>query len=373
MKWKLWLIWFASVVTEVSAHEIVFCGERIPVNNDFVAQKLMNVIRRQIPNVNLPHLRKRVESNFPIVEYYLRETGLPEDFKYLPIVESGFVNATSKAGARGFWQLMPETAMQLGLIVSSTVDERDDIYKSTYAACKHLASYYLQIKKKYGISSWVLTAAAYNFGLGAMYKAIDRQGNDYFSMKLNEETAHYVYKIIAVKELFEYPELYMSDFGYNVFNVVKPQNEIGPSVGKKDSLTFNSMTVNVSTKDGKYPESIVVKEAKSVTVGKEAPNAEMDRNNFSYLAAVIRGKYKNFQDGELVNIELLENLELKGSFNRRGNFLKGKGWVIGERIFIDLGYGSHEVTLLDINGKKGLSVEDLKKGVPVLLKVSNSK
>src|SRR5689334_2459927 len=168
MKLKLPVICSVAVTLftaalNAKAHEIIFCGERIPVQNNFVADKLMNVIRQQVPYVNLPQLRKRVEANFPIVEYYLRETGLPEDFKYLAIVESGFLNLTSKAGARGFWQLMPETATELGLVVSPTIDERDNIYKSTYAACKVLASYYLRIKKIYGVSSWVLTAAAYNF------------------------------------------------------------------------------------------------------------------------------------------------------------------------------------------------------------------
>src|SRR5437762_3502190 len=94
-------LFFIGASISCSAHEIVFCGEQIPVQNNFIADKLMNVIRRQVPYVNLPQLRKRVESNFPIVEYYLRETGLPEDFKYLAIVESGFLNLTSKAGARG--------------------------------------------------------------------------------------------------------------------------------------------------------------------------------------------------------------------------------------------------------------------------------
>lgn len=208
-------------VLNSNAHDIIFCGERIPVHNDFVAQKLMNVIRYQIPNVNLPQLRKRVQANFPRVEYYLRATGLPEDLKYLAIVESGFENVTSSVGARGFWQLMPETAKELGLTVSSSLDERDNLDKSTYAACRHLAYYYLEIKKKFGIYSWVLAVAAYNFGIGNISKAIQRQGKDYFTMHLNQETALYVYKIIAVKELFEYPELYMKDFGYNVFSVIQ--------------------------------------------------------------------------------------------------------------------------------------------------------
>ena len=132
------------------AHEIYFCGERIPVSSNLVSGKLMNVIRKQIPYVNLPQLRKRADANFPVVENYLRVTGLPDDFKYLAIVESGFQNVTSIAGARGFWQLMPNTARELGLTVSNQVDERDNIHKATYAACQVLASYYLDIRRKYG-------------------------------------------------------------------------------------------------------------------------------------------------------------------------------------------------------------------------------
>src|SRR3982750_3922423 len=90
----IFFLWPAAIL----AHEILFCGETIPLNNNMIADKLMNVIRNQVPNVNLPQLRKRVKANFPIVEYYLRETGLPEDFKYLAIVESGFQNVTSVAG-----------------------------------------------------------------------------------------------------------------------------------------------------------------------------------------------------------------------------------------------------------------------------------
>src|SRR5919112_3634753 len=87
---------FISCGTACYAHDITFCGEKIPVTEHFVAERLMNVIRKQIPQVNLPQLRKRALANFPIVEYYLRATNLPEDFKYLAIVESGFLNQISK-------------------------------------------------------------------------------------------------------------------------------------------------------------------------------------------------------------------------------------------------------------------------------------
>jgi membrane-bound lytic murein transglycosylase D len=348
------IILLAGTALNGEAHEIVFCGER-----------------GQVPYVNLPQLRKRVEANFPIVEYYLRETGLPEDFKYLAIVESGFLNVTSKAGARGFWQLMPNTARELGLVVNETVDERDNIYKSTYAACKVLASYYLKIRKEYGVSSWILTAAAYNIGIGRMSSAINNQGKDYFSMTLNQETALYVYKIVAVKELFEYPELYMKDFGYNVFQVIKTNSTPVGTSGPDDSSIFRSMTVKVNAGDGKHPEKVVIKElAKPASIpGKSEPQSDM--NQFKYLAANIKGKYKKFEDGDLVSVELLENLEVKGSFSRKGNVLQGKGWVIGDRIFIDLGYPDHSVTLLDISGKKGIPVDGLKNKMSIILKVEN--
>lgn len=357
---------------QVKAHDIIFCGERIPVDNNFVSGTLMNAIRRQIPNVNLPELRKRAAQNFPLVEYYLQETGLPEDLKYLAIVESGFQNQISNAGARGFWQLMPATARELGLAVTDNIDDRDNIYKSTYAACKVLASYYLQIQKKYSISSWVLTAAAYNTGIGNMLKAMNKQGNDYFSMNLNAQTALYVYKIIAVKELFEYPELYMKDFGYNVFSSVKPPPLNNLRISNSDSSAFKSMTVNINTDDGEHPDSVSAKEPAIENPAYIKPKNNAFKNqNAIYIAANIKGKYKNFSDGQLISIELQDNLTVNGIFNRKGNVIKGIGWLIDDRIFIDLGYEDHAVTLIN-DGKKGIAVAQLKNNQPVLLKVQTA-
>ncbi len=100
-----------------------------------------------------------------------------------------------------------------------------------------------------------------------------------------------------------------------------------------------------------------------------ATNIGMDKSRFQYVAANIKGKYKGFSDGDFISIELLENLELKGSFNRKGNSLTGKGWIIGERIFVDLGYDSHEVTLIDIGGNKGIALASLRNNESVFLKI----
>jgi len=326
------------------AHTVAFAGEIIPVDNDFVANKLMNVIRRQMPNANLPSLRQRALLYFPYIENELQKAGIPLDFKYLPIVESGFLNLSSRVGARGFWQIMPETAKGLGLIISPDLDERDDIQKATKAACKLLSQYYNLIYKRHNVASWSLTAAAYNFGIGNIFNAISKQGKNYFTMNLNPETSVYVYKIIAVKELFEYPELYMKNFGYNVFKI---KNTSKTSAGGSDEDNdFKGMEVNVSAQKGKS----LVKDAKE-----------------TYVAAHLQGKYKNFGDGDLVTLELDEDLTVQGGFTKKGNILKGRGWLIDNKVYVDMGYG-HAVTLYDVNGKKGVDIASLKKGTPILLK-----
>src|SRR5437764_2780583 len=97
---------------------------------------------------------------------------MPDDLKYIPIVESGFKDATSSAGARGFWQLMKNTATEWGLVVNGSIDQRDDIYKSTIVAMRELARTFLAIRRDRRVSSWVLTAAAYNYGIGNLYSKI---------------------------------------------------------------------------------------------------------------------------------------------------------------------------------------------------------
>lgn len=344
--------------------EVTFCGEKIPVQDRFVADKLMNILKQQMRYINMPDLRKRVNQYFPQVEYYLRATGLPDDLKYLAIVESAFkTNATSRVGAAGFWQIMKETAGDYGLVVNETVDERYDFNKSTLAACKQLAGYYLEIKKKFGISSWVLTAAAYNNGIGKIRSAIKKQGKDYFQMNLNAETAVYVYKIIAVKELFEYPELYMKNFGYNVFNT--PQKEAAKLLEKDDSndAGFDNISVEVNESDGEHPVDPAENQG-AVPVKKKTEQTE----NVKFVSAQIVGKYKNFKDGDLVSVKLIEDLQVYNRFSGKGNIIQGRAWLIDDRYFIDLGF-DHTVTLLDLNSKKGVEKNMINKKELVILKV----
>lgn len=327
------------------AYDITFCDEPIPVHKDFVANKLMNVIRRQMPYVNIASLRNKAMAYFPGIEACLRKNGIPEDFKYLPIVECGFNNTSSTAGARGFWQLMPGVAREFGMKVTAQTDDRDDPYKSTDVACKLISRNYKNIRSQINASSWILTAAAYNFGIGNVIKLARRQGTDYFSMNLNAETAEYVYKIIAVKELFENPELYMNSFGSNIFarKAATPASEIPVNPAPKAPVgqEFSSIEVKIS-KEGK------VKPAKPVKI--------------TYVAAHITERYPDLQDGDLIALQLDDDLVLQSDYIKNGNIVKGAAWIIDDRVYIDMGYG-HDVQVIDDeDGKKGIPLSSIQKG-----------
>ena len=343
------------------AHDIYFCGEKIPIDDKLVADKLMNFIKKHISYINLPSLKQSIKQYMPQVEDWLRASNLPQDLKYLAIVESGFkTDAASGAGAAGFWQLMPKTARELNLTVNGVVDERKYFDESSYAACKILSGYYTDIKKTFGISSWVLTAAAYNVGIGRIKEAISKQGKNYFSMNLNPETAAYVYKIIAVKELFEYPELYMKNFGYNVFT--QSSYGVGANKSKDNDVSgLSSMKVEVNEADGLHPNDL--KKGITDKLMMIDPNATVKN-----VAARITGKYKRFKDNDVVSFILEDNLQVKNRFTSKGITIQGRAWIIDDRVMIDLGY-DHQVIVFDLNNEKGIKLKSIKNKKEVLLRV----
>lgn len=347
------------------AHDIYFCGEKIPVDDQFVAEKLMNIIKRQINYVNIPSIRESVKQYMSQVEYWLKETNLPQDLKYLAIVESGFrTDAMSPVGAAGFWQLMPKTAREYNLVVNGVVDERKYFDKSTYAACQLLANYYLDIRKRFGINSWVLTAAAYNVGIGKIRNAITEQGNNYFTMSLNAETAAYVYKIIAVKELFEYPELYMKNFGYNVFNTTPPPDKkTNGKAGETDLSSFANMKVAVDENDGWHPTDLKQKLKQKDT----KPGLDV-----KLISAKIVGKYKHVQDSILITFKLNDDLQVINRFTAKDKEIWGRAWIIDDRVMVDLGY-DHDVIVMDKKGVKGIPLSKLKNKETVILQVTNKR
>ena len=143
---------------------------------------------------------------FPLFEKHLREFGMPEQLKYLSIVESALnPKALSRAGALGLWQFMPQTGRMFGLNSNYFVDERMDPEKATIAACKYLKYLY----ETFG-NNWELALAAYNCGPGFVARAIRRSGGhqDFWSIYnyLPQETRNYVPIFTAVTYIMTYAE-----------------------------------------------------------------------------------------------------------------------------------------------------------------------
>lgn len=188
--------------------EIMFCGQTVNLKDEDIRERLDRelLVNAYYQSATLQAL-KRANRFFPVIEPILKEKGIPDDFKYLAVIESNLVQAVSPAGAQGFWQFMPVTAKEHGLIMNGEVDERMNIEKSTAAACDYLNFAHDTLK------DWVLAAASYNRGVGGVRSDMRWQGtSNYFDTHMNSETGRYVYRILAMKLIFEDPEAY----GYNL-------------------------------------------------------------------------------------------------------------------------------------------------------------
>ncbi len=198
--------------------ELSFAGETVPLEKLDIRER---IDREFLVNTywqsNGLLLIKRSEKFFPIIEPILAKHNIPNDFKYLAVIESGLQNVTSPAGAKGFWQLMPGTAKDYGLEVNKNVDERYHLEKATEAACKYL----LEAKEELG--SWTEAAAAYNIGRSGLKRRMHEQKvSSYYDVLLPDETARYLPRIIAVKEILSKP--YDYGFSYDKNDLYKLQN-----------------------------------------------------------------------------------------------------------------------------------------------------
>jgi membrane-bound lytic murein transglycosylase D len=182
-----------------------FAGEDVPMDYFDVRESL----DRELLSTVYFHSQtiryiKNMPRYFSIIEPILKANGIPEDFKYLCVAESGFdVRALSPAKAAGFWQLLESTAKENGLEINAEVDERYHIEKSTEVACRMFKSAY----QKYG--SWALVAASYNGGRAGLDQKIAQQKvKSYYDLLFVEETTRYVFRILALKMVMEDPEEY---------------------------------------------------------------------------------------------------------------------------------------------------------------------
>ncbi len=212
-----WSSYFAS---------LSFVNKTLPVDNERVENALRRHLRTlSYNNTGTYRLHRLAASSLPKIASILKAHGIPEDFKYIPLVESGLEQGTSShKGASGYWQFMPATARSFGLRVDEVVDERQDLEKSTQAAAKYLKALY----REFG--DWTLVAAAYNVGEGRLAKTIKAQGKeDYFNLHINKETDAYVYKLISMKAIIENPEQH----GYNRGRTIMAQALQGSETGNE--------------------------------------------------------------------------------------------------------------------------------------------
>lgn len=185
---------------------LTIAGEPMPLDDLDVAERLdREILVNTYWQSNNLLMLKRSSKWFPLIERILREEGIPDDFKYLALIESGLQNIVSPAGAAGPWQIMKATGKEQGLEIDNEIDERYHMEKATRVACAYLKEAYERL------GSWTLAAAAYNMGMSGTARRLEEQKVDsYYHLRLNPETARYVYRIAAVKYIHEHLE----DFGY---------------------------------------------------------------------------------------------------------------------------------------------------------------
>jgi membrane-bound lytic murein transglycosylase D len=183
---------------------ISFADEAVHLDKHYVLERLdRELLVNNFWHSNSILVLKRAAKYFPIIEPILQENGIPDDFKYLAVIESGLTHVVSPAGAEGFWQFMPQTARDYGLEVNGDIDERLHLIKATESAAAFLIDAYAEF------GNWTLAAAAYNAGVQRIKSSLEKQQTkSYYDLHLNEETSRYMYRILATKLIFESPERY---------------------------------------------------------------------------------------------------------------------------------------------------------------------
>ena len=228
--------------------DLNLAGERVPLEIPDVKERMdRELLVNTYWQSNGLLLMKRANKYFPLLEPLLKKYGLPDDFKFLALAESGFIDETSTAGAAGMWHFMKTTGKEFGLEINKNVDERYNIEKSTKVAAEYLK------KSKERFGSWTLAAAAYNAGNYGIAKRIEaQQVTSYYDALLPDETERYVFRILALKEIINNPKkygfLYESNDLYKLPNTyaVKVDTAISniASFAKRFGITYKELKIH---------------------------------------------------------------------------------------------------------------------------------
>jgi len=184
--------------------QVFFAGERVPIELFLTRESLERelIVNTYWHSSTLLNI-KRANRWFPVIEPILAQYGVPDDFKYLSMIESNLTNAQSPAGAVGFWQFLRGTAKDYDLEISRDVDMRYHVELSTAAACRYL------LKSYENFGSWSLVAASFNAGKRRINDFLsDQKADSYFDLLMAEETERYLFRMVALKMIVENPEQY---------------------------------------------------------------------------------------------------------------------------------------------------------------------
>lgn len=268
--------------------------KRVKNLNSVISLKYNDDVRNRIYFYTNSHRRTseillgRVTVYFPLFEKSLRERNMPEELKYLPLIESELIpHAVSKAGAAGLWQFMKGTALVHGLRVNYAVDERRDAIKSTEAALDHLSMLYNEYQ------DWTLVIAAYNCGSGAVRRAIQRANGkkDYWSIRtyLPRETQMYVPKFIAMSYLMSHfhvhnitPDMIEDELRYTV--TAKTYDKI--------DLNYLAKSLNIEPRIVKFLNASYIKNF-------------IPKSDGSYYLTLPENKMYEYMAKEKENIEIV--------------------------------------------------------------------
>ena len=213
---------------------LYFCEESMPIQIPDIRERIdRELLVNTYWQSNGLLMFKRAQRYFPIIEPILESYGIPDDFKYLALIESGLQNVTSPAGAKGFWQIMKPTGKEYGLEINSNVDERNNLELATVVVCKYL----LKAKVKFG--NWTLAAASYNAGISGVSKQLERQGvSSYYDLLLGEETGRYMFRIVALKEIMTHPKKYGFNFSEKDLYKTVPTYKLKVDTAVTDFVKF---------------------------------------------------------------------------------------------------------------------------------------
>ncbi|HOX81796.1 MAG TPA: lytic transglycosylase domain-containing protein [Chryseolinea sp.] len=225
---------FVAAIAYDLPEKVSFAGEDVPMHVADVRERFDKELQINCYlHSNTLFLMKRAHRWLPQMKPILDRYNIPDDFKYLPLIESNLLNARSPKDAVGYWQILADSGREMGLEITNEVDERYDPLKATEAACKYLTKAYSKFE------DWTLVAASYNRGRSGLQRAIDdQQENSFYDLYLNDETSRYVFRLAAIKEIMEHPATY--GFIINESNLYKEEQlryvEVSETI--KDFVAF---------------------------------------------------------------------------------------------------------------------------------------